>query len=211
MTSLQQLSQTLEGNHAIRFGDGIVLLDIAGDSYSCLYDPAGRTTADPFPDTRSSGSGHAGVPADRRQVCARWRDLPAGDSRVRPRDILRFVAALSVATIRFHRNQFAGLLGIRKDRGRIRRTVSPDDLATIIARFEYMALFLPVPILCLFRSFFLLHFLGWYGCTADWVFGVTLFPFRAHCWLASGDLLIGEKADRALQFSPIHVVRARQP
>jgi hypothetical protein len=159
-------------------------------------------------DTRLVASELARAPEEDQQSFERWRDLPAADSKLRPRDVLHFVAALSVATIRFRRHDFAGLLSLDKARPG-RGAISSDDLAAILARFEKMFRFLPIPILCLFRSFFLLHFLATYGCAADWVFGVTLFPFRAHCWIASGDLLLGETSKRAMEFSPIHVIKAR--
>lgn len=205
----QQASQMLDGQHAVRFGDGIALLDVAGDSYSCIYDPTDQATAIPFLDTRSIGAEPARAREGDRQASGSWRELPPANARLELRDVLRFVFALTVATIRFRRTDFAGLLAIRKDPGPIQDVIATEELAILLARFERMALFLPVPILCLFRSFFLLHFLASYGYAADWVFGVSLFPFRAHCWLASGDLLLGETAGRAMEFSPIHVVRAR--
>ena len=209
MAPFQPPSLMIDGKHAVRFGDGVVVLDVAGDSYSCIYDPTGEATANHFLDTRAIGPEPAPALEGDQPSFGGWRELPQADAKLEWRDVLRFVFALAVATIRFHRHDFAGLLAVSKGRAPLLDTPLPEELATIIARFERMALFLPVPILCLFRSFFLLHFLASYGYTADWLFGVSLFPFRAHCWLASGDLLPGETASRAMEFSPIHVVRAR--
>lgn len=209
MAPFQPPSLMLDGKHAVRFGDGIALLDIAGDAYSCLYDPTGEATGSRFRDSRSIAPEPDRTLEEDRHACGPWRELPPADARLEWRDILRFILALAVATTRFHRHDFAGLLAVSSGPAPIEDTPSPEELATILARFERMALFLPVPILCLFRSFFLLHFLASYGYAADWVFGVSLFPFRAHCWLACGDLLLGETAGRAMEFSPIHVVRAR--
>lgn len=207
MTSFQQSPHMLDGRHAVRFGDGIALLDVEGDSYSCLYDPAGRGAANCLPDTRSTAVSDGGTLSEAHPVRRPWLSVPAADPHVRLRDIHHFVSSLFVAAIRFRRRDFAGLLATEIHLRSIRATAPTSDLAVLVARFERMSLFLPISILCLFRSFFLLHFLARYGETADWRFGVTLFPFRAHCWLARDDLLIAETVDRAAQFSPILIVK----
>lgn len=207
MTPFQQSPHMLNGRHAVRFGDGIALLDVSGDSYSCLYDPAHGQAARSLPDTRSTAASD-GAPSEAHPICRPWRSLSAADPHVRLRDIHHFVSSLFVAAIRFRRRDFAGLLAAEIRPRSARATAPTSDLAVLVARFERMSLFLPIAMLCLFRSFFLLHFLARYGKTADWTFGVTLFPFRAHCWLARDDLLIGETADRAAQFSPILIVKA---
>lgn len=205
---IQQPTSMFEGKHAIRFGGAIALLDVAGDAYSCFYDPTGRAGAGPLADSRRVEGAMARTPSGNDQRVPQWRNLPDADARVRPRDLRRFSAALAVTALQFRTRDFAALLG-GSGGGPTPSEASPDALAGIVARFERMALFLPVSILCLFRAFFLRRFLASYGYSSDWVFGVTLFPFRAHCWLARGDLLLGETADRATQFSPILVIRAK--
>lgn len=59
---------------------------------------------------------------------------------------------------------------------------------------------------CLYRAFTLLDFLRRDGVDARWVFGVRTWPFGAHCWLQSGDLLLDDDLDRVSLYTPIMVV-----
>lgn len=43
------------------------------------------------------------------------------------------------------------------------------------------------------------------------MFGVALFPFEAHCWVVSGEFLMGERAERIARLSPIHIVEPERP
>ncbi|VWX49790.1 hypothetical protein NOVOSPHI9U_260039 [Novosphingobium sp. 9U] len=73
----------------------------------------------------------------------------------------------------------------------------------LAARFERMCLYLPVRLLCLSKTYALLQFLKLSGHSADWVIGVRLFPFEAHCWLAQENLLIGERAHLVEKYTVI--------
>jgi hypothetical protein len=63
---------------------------------------------------------------------------------------------------------------------------------------------------CLFNAFALLHFLDRYGLGADWVFGAQLFPFRAHCWLASDGMLLNELRHRIEDYDVVWTVEQAQ-
>lgn len=56
---------------------------------------------------------------------------------------------------------------------------------------------------CRFRSIVLIRFLAGYGIAADWVFGVRLAPFGAHCWVEKGETVLNDQADRVREFTPI--------
>jgi hypothetical protein len=56
---------------------------------------------------------------------------------------------------------------------------------------------------CLFDCLSLLEFLFHHRLTPTWVFGVTMNPFQAHCWLQSGDLLINDSIERISAYTPI--------
>ena len=60
--------------------------------------------------------------------------------------------------------------------------------------------------MCMFRSFHLLHYLRAKQLDAAWVFGVELYPFRAHCWLACGDRVVGDAAHRLEPYQPILII-----
>lgn len=56
---------------------------------------------------------------------------------------------------------------------------------------------------CLFDSLALKLFLAKYGVYPDWIFGVRLNPFAAHCWLQHGNTLVNDSLDSVRQFTPI--------
>lgn len=56
---------------------------------------------------------------------------------------------------------------------------------------------------CLFDSLALKLFLAKYGVFPDWIFGVRLNPFGAHCWLQHGDTLVNDSLDAVRPFTPI--------
>lgn len=57
---------------------------------------------------------------------------------------------------------------------------------------------------CLVRSALLMNFLGRMGLSADWVFGVRLWPFSAHCWVQSGDVCLNDDVERLVAYTPIY-------
>lgn len=205
-----------DGVHAVRSSDGLVFLDIDRDAYFCVYDPRKRASdrvrlpsLDPVRrQLLEQGlvieGHHCAIEASARPTTLIWREAPAADnSSPAIRDVARFLCALLCATWRFRRSSFAQMIAHAQRCG-AGVPESPSAVAT--ACFERLCLWLPFRIQCLFRSFFLLHFLRRYGLYADWVFGVSLFPFHAHCWLADGDLLLGERIGKVEGFSTIFQV-----
>jgi hypothetical protein len=59
---------------------------------------------------------------------------------------------------------------------------------------------------CLFDCLVLLEFLSGFGSLPTLVFGVTTFPFKAHCWLQSGPLVLTDYCENTREHSPILVV-----
>jgi hypothetical protein len=59
---------------------------------------------------------------------------------------------------------------------------------------------------CLFESLVMLSFLSHYGIHADWVFGVRLRPWLAHCWLQRDGVVLSDTLDHVNMFTPIMVV-----
>ena len=59
---------------------------------------------------------------------------------------------------------------------------------------------------CFFSSLLLVRFLAQSGILADWVFGVRLSPFQAHCWVAHEGLILNEDSLIVAGFDPILVV-----
>lgn len=185
-----------------RSGDGIVFLDRERDEYSCCYDPEADI------GLYSDLSGRVGIDdVDRPALESRWSD-PCSSDAPRPSvaHLARFGIAIARAGIRFPRRSLEelGSVARRLGTGKARSAVTPQQAANLFRIFLSLTPFQPE---CLFRSFALLHFLDSYGLRADWVFGVQLFPFRAHCWVAAGDLLLNEFAHGIEDYEVIWTVR----
>ncbi|RZF60856.1 lasso peptide biosynthesis B2 protein [Sphingomonas populi] len=199
-----------DGVHAIRASDGLVFLDIERDGYFCLYAPTRPDVGSAAVEARIQLV-EQGLIADRatpgavaRPLTRLWReDCAPGTTPLSLRDLGYFVRALVRAAWRFRRSSLAQMIAHARTCEAPTRHASHADVA---ARFERLCLWLPFRIECLFRSFLLLHFLRCYGLAADWIFGVSLFPFHAHCWLADGDLLLAERVGKVEGFTTIFQV-----
>ncbi|MGK2912337.1 MAG: lasso peptide biosynthesis B2 protein [Sphingobium sp.] len=178
----------LDDYHRAHCGEGVVLLDLATDSYLCRYE-AGQVSV-PMAD-------HASPPSNR------WIDPKVQYVHIGISDIAHFVRAYALATVQFYRRPLRSLLEIATRMNS--RCNAPDHARTqhLAARFERMSLFLPVRATCLLKCFALLHFLGQHRQAADWIIGVQLFPFRAHCWLAMDNQLLAERAHLLEDYVPI--------
>jgi hypothetical protein len=58
---------------------------------------------------------------------------------------------------------------------------------------------------CLLNSLALLDFLALHGLYPKLVFGVSMRPFHAHCWVQHEDTVLGDTLERVSQFTPIMV------
>ncbi|WBO24303.1 lasso peptide biosynthesis B2 protein [Sphingomonas abietis] len=217
MTSAEQMGPAHSVQrtiYAARSGDGWVYLDLEQDVYSCLYQPepdhGGSTNGAPHlfgPNLREPQAARreqeGAVKLDLKPPAPAWRDL-AGAPMPSVFLLFRFLRTLPIAAWTFRGRSVRQLIQrVRMKDVRHPRSARHHEISAVVQAFETLCLFLPFRPQCLFRCYFLLQILERYGHTADWVFGVTLFPFEAHCWLAQGDVLIGEDAARAVQYEPI--------
>lgn len=213
-----QLYSTERSIHAVRSGDGWIFLDLAQDAYSCLYqlEPDHNGSENDTPAIPGRMLVDLGVPPHEREFLGataflpsnrRWRNLPGGTSLAPILLLFPFLLALIVAGWTFRGRSVHQLIrSVRMRSPPHRKSERHRDISAVVRAFDTLCLFLPFRHQCLFRCYFLLRVLERAGHSADWVFGVTLFPFEAHCWLAQGDLLIGEDAARAMQYEPILIL-----
>ena len=184
------LSLDLFDAPAVRCGDGVVTLDFETDAYSCRYDPVDHERS-----------------VDAGPLMPSWRDATDAQAELESGDRRLFLRAWRMALPSFIGKPIRSLMiaALHLDTEPVRRSAaSVEELA---ARFERMSLYLPYQAPCLLRTYVLLHYLSFYGRRADWVIGVQLFPFRAHCWLATDDLLVGERAHLIEDYLPIFRLR----
>lgn len=200
------------GIHAAILEGGIVFLDLARDEYACVAVEAG--SLDALPSSVIAELVDAGILTCDRALGRRhsplqapdWIDHVSANVPLRTRDVVRFIRALMSAGLRFRRRRVADLIDLAGTLAIASHALEP--AAQVALRFERLVLLLPFRFQCLFRSYLLAHMLAQYGHRADWIFGVGLFPFRAHCWLAQGHVLVGEDAYRLTDYVPILIASA---
>jgi len=201
--------------HVAFVGDAMVLLDLAGDSYLCLPNGAVELTRSPDgapifgAGTVGRALGEAGLLADGPRP--RAPPLPPRPVRTviherprRPAGIRDWRAALAATAemrrIRSGAGVEAYLAGAADDAN----DRAPDRVAHAARVFWRLSPWLPIEGECLVRSALLMRFLRRRGLRADWVFGVRLFPFMAHCWVQVDDLCLNDDVERLTAYSPIY-------
>ena len=88
----------------------------------------------------------------------------------------------------------------------VRRTprgASLNGLAREVERFQGARAWFPRDELCLFDSLMLWRWLQHQRLGANWVFGVRLRPFLAHCWLEQDGIALNEELEHVCRFTPI--------
>jgi hypothetical protein len=85
-------------------------------------------------------------------------------------------------------------------------TFDPMRAAPLCSVYSRLRVIATGPGQCLFDSLALKRFLAKYGLFPEWIFGVHLNPFAAHCWLQHGDTLVHDSLDFVRRFTPIMAV-----
>jgi transglutaminase superfamily protein len=216
--SLWSLAQ---GVHAVPADSDVVFLDVAADAYSCLpgganeiaFHPGGRVEIGDAPLATDLHDAGLIVPQALAPVVLR-RPAPsrAVHSAVRtaneppsPGDVWQALACSGDVFFNYRGRAFADLIEGAK-RGRVRTGRPGADLVEVVDRFHRWVPYAPVSGKCLLRAFMLLRLLRRQGHEAQWVFGVTTWPFRAHCWLQAGEMVLDDSLEFVAPFHPIMVV-----
>lgn len=204
--------------HAVAVDEHLVLLDTAGDAYHCLRRGGDVVIAEGGMDLRLSDERlardleQAGLtmPAETATGPTRRRAIPATASLLRdhyPRpealDLIDLFRAL-IDVLRDYRARDLAQILAAVDR-RPSRAPPAETLDACVDGFHRWIPYAPVSGKCLLRSFMLLRFLQRRGHRPDWVFGVTTWPFRAHCWLQADGCVLDDELDRVRAFTPILV------
>jgi len=77
---------------------------------------------------------------------------------------------------------------------------------SVLSSFRYAALIMSPRDKCLQWSISTALRLLWHGHSPTLVFGVAMYPFRAHCWVQDGDRVLNDSIENVRQFEPILVI-----
>lgn len=83
------------------------------------------------------------------------------------------------------------------------RIFDPARAAPLCSIYSRLRVIATGPRQCLFDALALKLFLAKYALFPQWVFGVRVHPFAAHCWLQHGDTLVNDSLDFVRRFTPI--------
>ncbi|MFJ2995504.1 lasso peptide biosynthesis B2 protein [Pandoraea sp. NPDC087047] len=128
--------------------------------------------------------------------------------RIRASDLFAFLVAAGYAKFALHFLPFERIIS----RVRLRRMASASDgnppsverLRELVEIFLLLRIFLfSSRNACLFNSLTLLEFLARYRVLPDWVFGVQVTPFAAHCWLQWENLILNDSLETVCGYTPI--------
>lgn len=203
-----------EGVHVALLDEDVVILDVARDAYLCVpggacgfAGPPGMHRLLPGPLTlrlEAAGLTATAPPTPRRSLPARpVRSIIHQErtSSIGARDVWPALGALGALRAAQRRSGLGPHLDIVRDDTRL--THDPDRVLTAARQFWDLAVWLPFRGECLQRSALLVAWLQKRGLRADWVFGVRLWPFSAHCWVQCDNVCLNDDFERLRAFTPI--------
>lgn len=131
------------------------------------------------------------------------------DVNVTPSQVVAFVTACTAAkmSLRWRKIEDTVMsVARRKQRHASRHPFDEQRARRLTAVFLKLRSFFPANYLCLFDSLALLEFLAKYHVFPDWVFGVRLEPWAAHCWVQHGYCTFNEDPEEAANYTPIMTI-----
>lgn len=210
--------------HAVAVEEDIVFLDVQADSYMCLPGGAdrlevrqGSRRVEVVDDTIAEelaaagllerGGAEAEAPREFHLPPPRASAAPFETRRPGWSDVRDAVTAMAGLLTGYAGRPFADLiLGAGASRPQAAFEPPTQDLLDIAVRFNGWAPYAPLPTKCLLRAFMLRRLLQRRGHEAAWVFGVTTWPFQAHCWIQRGDVVLDDTVERVRPFHRIMVI-----
>lgn len=202
----------------------LIFLDVAADRYFCLSDTAEaqfRAVAGQVQSSRDV-PGHALqtmieerllIETDGGTEIQPCRPPPPpmaslleGISPSRKAPTLGTFARLVASIVRLRVQPLdANLSMVSAQRRRSRRDADNDALAAIACEFASASRWLSSTDRCLAQSLAVARTARRSGIPVTVVFGVSLGPFEAHCWVQCGDTVVNDRVDTVTRFMPILV------
>lgn len=201
------------GVHGVAIVDDLALIDLDADAYLCLPGGARAIRDGGSGELHRDEEGFAAIVAaglTTGQPGRNSKPAPALPRRtiihepppsVGVRDVLRALGAAGEVKRAFRGTGLRPLLAVAGHEG---RRNEPSDVEAAARTLWRISPWLPVEGECLLRSALLMSFLKRSDLSADWVFGVRLWPFSAHCWVQAGDVCLNDDVERLAAYTPIY-------
>ncbi|MEX2126104.1 MAG: lasso peptide biosynthesis B2 protein [Woeseia sp.] len=125
---------------------------------------------------------------------------------VKFRDVRNFFGAAVLASTRLRWNSLESTVRrVERRKGAAKRSAIDryPRVREHTAVFHALRRYYPRDYLCLFDSLSLVEFLARYRVFPQWVFGVTMEPFRAHCWVQDGSAILNDTVENVRNYTPI--------
>lgn len=161
--------------------------------------------------TTERGAGKTVAVTKREPVVERLADREAAYRlRITAVDFWRFVAACTKAVWRLRFQHIESIVA-RVSRRKSRRLAASDPMDIVRAReltakFQRLRYLFPRNYVCLYDSLALLEFLAPYGVFPTWIFGVTLEPWGAHCWVQEAGYAFNEEVEEVANYTPVMAI-----
>ncbi len=203
------------GVHAAMVGDALILLDLEKDDYLFLPGAADAVAKGESGALEVEDAGVAGI-LDAVGLLGKGPVMPGKPLPERPSVSVIHEPAGYPPTLRMWLDGLLAALAVRKARksagvkdylalaGEADGDRNPVRVAQAARAFWRMAPWLPIEGECLLRSALLMRFLQRRGLEADWVFGVRLWPFTAHCWVQLDGVCLNDDVERLTSYTPIY-------
>lgn len=156
------------------------------DVTALFSDLVARRILLPGPARRLAGTDQR-VPAPERLISAARSRAPAGRALL---CAAIFLKACLVAEYCFRFKRFSRIISRVATHERRGSSASLETLVELTQLFHALRPFYPRSYLCLFDSLALLEFLAHWHYFPSLVFGVTVDPFEAHCWVQHGSIVL---------------------
>ena len=198
-----------------RIADRLIFLDVGKDRYFAMRCPDHVALDAGFPPAMTANLMARGLlvdapdgresttPASRRPPTSSLLDSAEPD-RVHAVAIRSLAATLGARAALRSRSLVDILAAVRSQRAAIDpRTTPARDLPQLAHSFAAVRRWWPTQGRCLPDSLALMRLLMAFGHRPSLVFGVIAYPFAAHCWVESGDMVLNDALDHVTRFTPI--------
>ncbi|WP_409020563.1 lasso peptide biosynthesis B2 protein [Brevundimonas vesicularis] len=201
--------------HAAMVDDALVLLDLEKDDYLCLPGAGHAVAAGEGGALKVEDACIAGI-LDAAGLLGAGPVMPGKSLPERPRSSIIHEPAEHPPTLRMWLDGLLAAVTVRKVRrragvkdylalaGGADGDRNPVRVAEAARAFWRLGPWLPIDGECLVRSALLMRFLQQRGLEADWVFGVRLWPFTAHCWVQLDGVCLNDDVERLISYTPIY-------